>query len=253
MELSDLFGTMAFMKLVLASGSEWRERLLAGLGLPYEVVVSGMEERVYEGEEPEEMVARLAVEKAMAVVTRLREGVFRTPSGSPLEKGRNLDEDERILVVGADTTVVCEGEMIGKPENREDARRIVNILQGKTHQVLTGVCVMDLDTMDKRVEVDSTDVVIMPMSEEQVEAYLNTDEWEGKAGGYQVQRAMAEYLADLQGSISNVIGLPLLVLEEMLESFGVLVEMDVRDAEDRMRKELVDEDDGSSLDAVNMR
>lgn len=226
------------MKLILASGSSGRRELLDSLGLEYEVVVSGVEEVGYEGEKPEEMVARLATEKVRMVVTRLREGVSLSPSVgleldiSPSGRGRNSDDHERGLVIGADTTVVCEGEMIGKPKDREDARQIIELLQGKTHEVITGVCVMEMDTEDMRVEVDEARITLLPMSDKQIDGYLKMGEWEGKAGGYQLQRTMGKYVANIEGSRSGIIGLPLLVLEEMLESFGYMVEVDVRQLEE---------------------
>ena len=194
------------MKIVLASESEWRKNLLAWLELPFEVVGSGVEETVYADEEASEVVARLATEKAEATAKKLSEEVG--------------------IVIGADTVIEIDGKIIGKPDNRQDARKIMQQLAGKTHEVWTGVCAVD-DVGNRRVEVEKTIVKFKPMTQAQIEKYLDQNEWVGKAGGYQVQGAIKPYVADIQGSYTNVIGLPLLMVQDMLESLGVGVEVDL--------------------------
>jgi septum formation protein len=202
------------MKLILASGSEWRERLISWLQEPYEVVVSGVDEEQYLLDDPEELVATLAVAKARAVVGKLREGA--------------VDEREgRTVVVGADTVIVLDGEILGKPLDEAAARKMIHTLQGRSHLVLTGLSVIDLDSEELQVAVETSTVWFRDMSEKQVEEYLKTNEWEGKAGGYQILKAIDPYVEKVEGSITNVIGLPMGVLVDMLDEWGISVGTDV--------------------------
>jgi septum formation protein len=203
------------MKLILASGSEWRKRLLSLLEIPFRVRESGVDEEGYLIDEPDDLVGTLAAVKAEAVVALLEEE--RVFGG----------EDEGFVVVGADTMIVAEGEIIGKPEHRAHAKEIIGKLASKTHEIWTGVCVVN-DLGEKRVEVEKSTVRFLPMSVEQIERYLDSKEWEGKAGGYQLQGAIEPYVAEVEGSTTNVIGLPMVTLVDMLEEVGVVVEVEMR-------------------------
>lgn len=204
------------MKLILASGSEWRRELLSWLQIPFEVVESGVEEDIFDDEEPSEVVATLAAMKAEAVAAKLRqEGVF------------GADEFEEMLVVGADTLIAVEDQVIGKPGDRQQAEEIVGRLSGKTHEVWTGVCVVDPATGERKVEVEVTRVTMRHISDKELKKYLDSNEWVGKAGGYQVQGEIRRFITDLEGSYTNVIGLPLLIVQDFLESMGTMVEVDV--------------------------
>ena len=196
------------MRIVLASGSEWRKRLLVWMGLPFEVIVSNLDEDRVEGEEPEEMVARLAVNKAEEVV-------------------RNLSENDG-LVIGADTVIVVDDEVVGKPVNERHAKDIMGKLEGREHRVLTGLCVVNALTNEKRVEVEETVVVMAKMNRDEIERYIKTKDWVGKAGAYQILGAITPYVMEVRDSVTNVIGMPLGLLAEMLNGFGVDVEVDVR-------------------------
>ena len=123
--------------------------------------------------------------------------------------------------------VSLDGELIGKPANRQEAKAIIGKLAGRTHEIWTGICVVEADTWERVVEVEKTEVTFRPMNEWQVEQYLKTKEWEGKAGAYQMHGVIKEYVKDIVGSYTNVIGLPMLTLVEMLEEMGVWVEVDV--------------------------
>lgn len=200
------------MKFILASSSEWRKRLLSWLNEPMEVVVSGIDESEFEDESAEELVERLAVAKAQKVRQSL--------VSSQLAEGR-------VMIVAADTVIVFEGEILGKPEDRDDAKRMIERLQGAGHEVMTGVCVMDADSGEMEVASEVTEVRFRPMSMVQVEQFLNTDEWQGKAGGYQILKSIDQYIAEIEGSVTNVIGLPLVMLVEMLSDLGVDVSTDI--------------------------
>lgn len=202
------------MKLILASQSEWRKKLVQLLEIPFEVMESGVDENIFPWEEPSEVVATLATMKAEKVARQI------TDNGL-------LILEERQVIIGADTVVATEGKIIGKPVNREDAERIIGQLAGKTHEVWTGICVVDPVIGERVVEVEKTEVTFRPINGKQLEKYLDTKEWEGKAGGYQVQGAIKPYIKDIVGSYTNVIGLPMVTLVEMLERVGVGVEVDI--------------------------
>jgi septum formation protein len=203
------------MKLILASGSEWRKELLSWLELPFVVVESGVDETGFPDEEPSELVARLATLKAHEVA-RKRQATSNKPQ-----------EEEDTLIIGADTVVVVEDSIVGKPKDRKHAQEIIGQLSGKTHEVWTGVCVIDPVTGERRVEVEVTRVTMRHITDRELKKYLDTNEWVGKAGGYQVQGSIRDYITDLEGSYTNVIGLPLLIIQDFLESLGVMVEVDV--------------------------
>lgn len=200
------------MKFILASGSEWRKRLLSWLNEPIEVMVSGVDESEFEDESAEELVERLAVAKAQTVRQSL--------VSSQLAEGR-------VMIVAADTVIVFEGKVLGKPEDRDDAKRMIERLQGTDHAVVTGVCVMDADSGEMEVASEVTLVRLRPMSAVQVEQFLETDEWQGKAGGYQILKSIDQHIAEIEGSVTNVIGLPLTTLVDMLSELGVDVSTDV--------------------------
>ena len=191
---------------------------MALLQLPFEVVPAEINEQSFEWEEPSEVVATLAAQKAETVAKKIVDArVF------------GMEVLEGTVVVGADTLISVGDQIIGKPENREKAKEIIQKLAGREHEVWTGLCVLDVDTKDRVVEVEKTVVRFLPMSEKDVEKYLDTNEWMGKAGAYQVQGVIKKYIKDIEGGYTNVIGLPMLTLVEMLERMGVWVEVGVED------------------------
>jgi septum formation protein len=204
------------MKIILASESEWRRELFSWLELPFEVMVSKVDEELEEWEEADEMVATLAAMKARAIGKKLIE-----------QRVFGADDEEGFLVVGADTTICVDGEIIGKPLDRQDAKNIIQKLAGRKHEVWTGVCLFNTDTEDQLVEVEKTDVVFREIGEAELERYLTSNEWQGKAGGYQIQGAIKPFVKDVKGSYTNVIGLPLLTLVYLFEQWGVYVDQNV--------------------------
>ena len=187
---------------------------MSWMGVKVEVVVAGIEEERLEGEEPEEMVVRLATKKAEGVAEKLQATSYKLQEG--------------VLVIGADTVIVVDGEVIGKPEDKKQAREIIKRLQGREHEVITGVCVVDGESGERRAEVEKTRVAFERMSEVEIKWYLDAGEWQGKAGGYQILGAIAPYVKEIDSSVSNVIGLPLGLLQEMLNEMGMDVEVDLR-------------------------
>jgi septum formation protein len=174
--------------LVLASASPRRRELLAALGLEFRIEAADIDESPRAGEGAEAYVRRLALEKASAVAA--------AHAGS--------------LVLGADTVVVVDGEILGKPRDAEDARRMLRRLAGRGHQVLTGVAVVGAGEGGPRLaEVVRTEVLFTPMDEAEIGAYVASGEPLDKAGAYAIQGLGARYVESISGNYSNVVGLPL--------------------------------------------
>lgn len=188
-------------RLVLASGSPRRRDLLDGLGLSFQVRPVDVDESPFSDEGPEDYVLRLAEEKATA----------RSEPGE--------------VVIAADTTVVLDGEILGKPDGSEEARRMVSRLAGRSHSVLTGVAVHQggaaRGTAGRtEVGVEISGVTFGPMSEEEIAWYASTREPLDKAGGYAIQGLGALFIDSLEGNYSNVVGLPLPLLYRLLRRLG---------------------------------
>jgi septum formation protein len=181
---------------VLASSSPRRQELLKLLIPDFEVVPSDVDESVHAAEPPETMVARLAREKALAVQGQ-------RPSA---------------FIVGADTVVVCEEAILGKPASSEDAGMMLRKLSGKTHQVLTGVCLVYLDSIF--VECVTTDVTFRCMLDSEIEGYVQSGEPLDKAGAYAIQGLGARFVETINGCYFNVVGLPVSRLYQMMKLLG---------------------------------
>jgi len=179
--------------LILASASPRRKELLDQIGLTFEVETADIDETPRLGEEPVAYTMRLAEHKASAVFARLR------------LRGANA---ERLVVLGADTTVVCGGQILGKPEDDADAARMLRLLAGKRHTVVTGVAVVT-GMAAPVVEAEVTAVEMAPLSEVEIASYIATGEPQGKAGGYAIQGRAARFIPRIEGCYFNVVGLPL--------------------------------------------
>jgi septum formation protein len=186
--------------LVLASSSPRRRELLTRAGLEFTVVNADIPEDQHEDEPPLEYCRRLAGEKAEAVLKRLPEG--------PTE------------VLGADTIVVLDGNVLGKPENNAQAHRMLRMLSGHTHDVITAVCLMRRDAYgntasDLRHEI--TRVRFRALSKLEIDAYISTREPFDKAGAYAIQGGASAFVASCDGDYDNVVGLPMKLVREMLD------------------------------------
>lgn len=177
------------VELVLASSSPRRSELLGQVGLRFEVRPADIDESVLSNEPPTDYVRRLSIEKAVAVAR-------------PGE-----------VVVAADTTVEVDGEILAKPVDADDARRMLQMLSGRVHRVHTGVTVMtydpDGDRTATRTAVVTTAVSFVELDDPTLDWYVETGEPDGKAGAYAIQGAAAAFVERLDGSVTNVIGLPL--------------------------------------------
>jgi len=181
--------------LLLASASPRRADLLRAAGIPFDTCPADVDERSLPGETPRDYVTRLALEKARAV---------RRDLGS--------------VVLGADTTVVLDGRVLGKPEHPEEAARMLRSLSGRTHEVLTGVAVKHGGL--EFVDVASTRVRFLPLTEEEIAWYVASGEPEGKAGAYAVQGLASRFVERIEGSYSNVVGLPVSLVYQLLRQVG---------------------------------
>jgi septum formation protein len=191
----------------LASGSPRRRELLQQIGVAFRVVNAGIDETVLGGELPLSYVTRLAAAKADAgweTVCAAR-GTTASLAGAP--------------VLAADTAVVLEGRILGKPAGREDAQYMLSRLSGRTHEVLTAVALRSAGGMQSRVS--RSEVTFRAIGADEARRYWETGEPRDKAGAYAIQGRAAVFVADLRGSHSGVMGLPLFETAELLAAAGV--------------------------------
>ena len=181
-------------RLVLASQSPRRHELLLLIGLPHVVKPAHLHEERRPGESPRDYVERLAREKAAAIAS----------------------QESDAVVIGADTTVVLEGELLEKPVDEADAARMLKRLSGRTHTVLTAVAVVRAGDVHSAVE--RVDVTFRTLDDEQIATYIATGEPMDKAGAYALQGRGAAFVKAVRGSVTNVIGLPLHELRQLLRA-----------------------------------
>jgi nucleoside triphosphate pyrophosphatase len=179
-------------KLVLASGSPRRAEILERAGWPYEIIVAGIDETLLPNEEAPAYVQRLARSKAEKVASGLDHG----------------------LVLGADTTVVVEDQILGQPFDEADARRMLDLLNAKWHEVLTGVSLVRVGG-ETRVGYETTRVRFAEMSDEEIDWYIGTGEPFGKAGAYGIQGKASLFIEEIEGDYFNIMGLPIRLVYEL--------------------------------------
>jgi nucleoside triphosphate pyrophosphatase len=186
--------------LVLASASPRRRQLLAWLGIPFEVDEAELDETPVPRETATEMVRRLARAKGIAVAARRREA----------------------WLLAADTTVELDGTLFGKPTDRDDAARMLRRLAGREHRVATGFALLAPGGAQRTVDVVVTRVTFRPLDAHTIATYVASGEPDGKAGGYAIQGIGAGLIERIEGSFTNVIGLPLVEIAHALEEAGLL-------------------------------
>lgn len=196
-------------EIVLASRSPRRQQMLAALGIRFSVVAADIDETVHDGELPEKYVARLAGGKALAAAKKLSSSV-------KMSEGESSGCIQPVLA--ADTTVALDGEIFGKPKDKADAFRIWSTLSGTTHHVYSGIALLVNDDLQVRVGV--TQVVYAVMDERDMIGYWASGEPQDKAGAYGVQGLGSAFVKEVHGSYSNVVGLPLYELRELLKTNG---------------------------------
>ena len=180
--------------LILASRSPRRKELLSVLGLPFSVMAAEIDETPHTGEVPESYVVRIAREKAEAVAQQV----------------------SRSLVLSADTIVTIDGEILGKPASTEDAARMLRKLSGRRHVVLTAVCL--IDQADRKIHegIDRTAVWFSPLDENDIRNYIRREDVMDKAGSYAIQGYASVYIPRIEGNYSNVMGLPVPMVFDLL-------------------------------------
>lgn len=189
------------MKLILASQSPRRRELLSQVGYEYEILVpsESAECGMCSGESTPEMVARFAYQKAADIRSRI--------AGDA-------------IIIACDTVADIQGQMLGKPRDREHAEQMLRLLSGRMHRVFSGLCVWRLPEGEPDVQVSKSELVMDPLSDAQIEAYLESDDWIGKSGAFGYQDGHP-WLKLISGTASNVVGLPLDLLREMLRPHGL--------------------------------
>jgi septum formation protein len=192
----------------LASGSPRRRELLQQIGVSFRVVGTGVDEAVRPGEAPAAYVARLAAAKADAGWAKA--DAERTRSREPTDAA----------VLAADTAVVLDGKILGKPADRQDAEGMLRQLSGRTHEVLTAIALRAAGGLESRIS--RSEVTFRSIAAGEVQDYWETGEPGDKAGAYAIQGRAAVFIADLRGSYSGVMGLPLFETAELLDRAGVL-------------------------------
>ncbi len=193
-------------RLILASKSPRRYDLLKQMGLNFEVIPSKIEEDFAQGESPREHVVRLAEAKAIEVGNRYPD----------------------CCVIGADTIVYIDGQILGKPGNREEAMEMLRLISGKEHRVLTGISVRHSNKGKGECEAVETAVRVKSLSPVEMDWYIGTGEPFDKAGGYGIQGIGSFMIESINGSYTNVVGLPLCELMQMLVRLGAITMADSR-------------------------
>ena len=184
-------------RLILASGSPRRRELLSRMGYTFEICTPDVDEHV--SGHASDIVFTLAQRKAHAAAERFDDGV----------------------IVASDTLVSLDGAPLGKPEDADDARRMLAALSGREHEVFTGVCVIDASTGISETRSVRTGVTFRALTAEEIDAYIATGEPMDKAGAYAIQGGAGAFVTKLDGSFENVMGFPVDDVREMLEKFGL--------------------------------
>lgn len=190
-------------QIILASGSPRRKEILEKMGVEFRVIESGYDETKIRTDDPIELVEELALQKA-------------------LEVGKQLDD---AIVVGGDTVVYIDNQILGKPKDKDDARMMMSKLFGKTHSVVTGVAVVNTLTGEQIVGHETGQVKFRELTESEFEKYIESEKWKGFAGGYAIQGAVAPFVSDQTGSLSAIIGFPIVLVADLLEQMGVKIEI----------------------------
>lgn len=201
-------------RIVLASGSPRRKELLEQIGIEFEICPAKGEEVITKNI-PDEVVQELSRQKAMEVAS----GIAAYNEAHP-----DLVTPQDILVIGADTVVAYNGQILGKPKDEADARRMLTMLAGNVHSVYTGVTFVVMGS-DGRTGAytfaEKTDVHMFPMSEQEIERYIQTKEPMDKAGAYAIQGKCGIYIEKIDGDYYNVVGLPIARMYQTLKSIGI--------------------------------
>jgi septum formation protein len=186
--------------IVLASASPRRQELLRNAGIPFTVQPADINETPLAGESPRACAERLAREKALAV----------------------WQNRSQVYVLGADTIVVVDGAILGKPRDRDDALRMLRLLSGRTHVVITGVCLVGPVSSNIQIAAEITFVTMCEVTDDEIRDYVATGEPMDKAGAYAIQGIASRWIPRIEGDYSNVVGLPVALVYAMLRERGAI-------------------------------
>lgn len=186
-------------KIVLASASPRRKALLENLGLVFEAIPADIDETI-DGEFSEQLIEKLALDKADYVAQKLTESA---------------------IVIGSDTVVVVDNQILGKPKDKDDAERMLKLLSGKTHEVISAIAL--IDTSDNTILCDSviSKVKFRKLEDSEIENYINTGEPDDKAGAYAIQGFASVFVESIDGCYNNIVGISVYKLAQMLKKFGI--------------------------------
>lgn len=204
-------------KIILASGSLRRRELLTKLGVEFEVIESGYDEEKIITDDPVELVEELALQKALLVSKQFGDAI----------------------IIGGDTTVYVAGEIINKPSDKRDAERMIRLLSGTTHLVVTGLAVVNSLTGDSVVGHEEGWVRFKQLTDEEIHKYVESGVWKGFAGGYALQGAASPFIAEQTGSLSAIIGFPVVLAADLLEQMGVGVEVSPEEVEIEIKNQKI--------------
>ena len=196
------------MNIILASASPRRKEILENTNVKFKIMASSIEELTLEGESPCQMVMRLAFEKGIDIASRQKSD----------------------LVISADTIVVLDNTVLGKPKDEIEARKMITSLSGRTHQVITGISLINLDNNKKIIDYVISNVKFKNLSEEDINDYIRTKESLDKAGAYGIQGYGALLVEEIQGDYFNIVGLPISRLSYLLKKYfniNLCMEVDV--------------------------
>ena len=190
-------------RLILASGSPRRRELLRNAGFTFEVIPPKVVEDNPDNEAPAKLVERLALDKAEAVAGRFH-------------------RQDNVVVLGADTVVVVDSTLLGKPASPAEARQMLERLSDRTHEVITGVALVEPETARRTVAHETTRVFFRPLEPQEMEDYVATGEPLDKAGAYAIQGGASRFVTRVEGCYFNVMGLPVALVDRLLRECGML-------------------------------
>ena len=183
------------MNIILASASPRRKEILENTNIKFDIISSSIEELVLDGESPCQMVMRLAFEKGIDIASKHKSD----------------------LVISADTIVVLDNNILGKPKDEEEARQMISNLSGRTHQVITGISLINLENNKKIIDYVISNVKFKKLSKDDINDYIKTKESLDKAGAYGIQGYGALLVEEIQGDYFNIVGLPISKLSDLLK------------------------------------
>jgi septum formation protein len=190
-------------RLILASGSPRRRELLRNAGFTFEVIPPEVAEDNPGNNAPAKLVERLALDKTEAVAGRFR-------------------RQDNVVVLGADTIVVVDSTLLGKPASPAEARQMLQRLSGRTHEVITGVALVEPETARRTVAHETTRVFFRPLEPQEMEDYVATGEPLDKAGAYAIQGGASRFVTRVEGCYFNVMGLPVALVDRLLRDWDAL-------------------------------